>query len=373
MHTSALHATDSSRSPLVTVGEVLRIFQVMSLPRLDFDPRKERGQDEPPIEWVAALGCWCVFEPKAVTEVLRSGDFISADFAKLHRQLEEKTDTDCSAAVGVLNHVPSANEGERHAECRRELARVLTANSASSREITANRVRDLVPKLCRPGARVDLVQEIILPVWDTLSECLLGVAPPSQPDNRMSASQVFDLYLGLNRRRAINTQMRDMLDAFSASETNLKTSPHYAAALSVLGHDSIVSALGCSLFRVLSDQEGQPLTAIAFPQTVPATGVPYIERFAAKDCSVASTPIRKADRVRLYLDAGKSTPDALDQLYFGRGRHSCLGEEISSWLWRTLANEFAALPLTCSIERVEMRKPDWVFVYYSSIEARFDV
>jgi hypothetical protein len=159
-----------------------------------------------------------------------------------------------------------------------------------------------------------------------------------------------------------------MLEAFAASE-NLKTSPDYAVALSMVGYDSIVASLGCSLLHMLGQAEGERFCDLNFPPELPATGVPYIERFAVRDCTVDAASIRAGDRVRLYLDAGTSD-QADDRPYFGKGRHSCIGEDMSTWLWRTVAAELSLVPLVCVIESTTQRKPDWVFTYYSSIVAR---
>ena len=135
-----------------------------------------------------------------------------------------------------------------------------------------------------------------------------------------------------------------------------------------------MARFGASLLQVLRHAAGKRLCDLEFPARFPlATGVPYVERFAAKDCSIYSVEIRKGDRVRLFLDGGSSSNAAdTPRPYFGRGRHSCLGEELSKWLWQTLTGQFAPLPLVCTIENAKRRKPDWVFVYYSSITARFD-
>jgi len=105
------------------------------------------------------------------------------------------------------------------------------------------------------------------------------------------------------------------------------------------------------------------------PERAAGTAVPYVERFAKQDCIVNGAGIRKDDRVRLYLDDG-SAGQAEKRPFFGKGRHSCLGEELSTWLWRTLTAELGKLPLAGTIEKVERRKPDWVFVYHTRILVR---
>ena len=343
----------------------------MSLPLLGHDPRDQHERPiSSAIDWVPALGCWCAFDANTISAVLKSNDFAAADFAEIHRLLEQRVGMDCSALIRIFEHTPNANEGPRHAKCRADLARLLFADMDATKQRTAVVVRDLVDELCQPGAQVDLVQDLIVPVCDALFAGILGAERAANSQNDVSASQIFDLYLGLNRRRRINEKAKAMIEAFAASET-LKTSPDYAVALSMVGYDSIVGSLGCSLLHVLRQTDGERLCDLSFPPELPATGVPYIERFAVTDCTVEGASIRVGDRVRLYLDAG-SPEDAGERPYFGKGRHSCIGEDLSTWLWQTFVAELARVPLVCVVESATRRKPDWVFTYYSSIVARLN-
>jgi cytochrome P450 len=312
-----------------------------------------------------------VFETGAITAILKSTEFVSKDFAEWHRALG-KVRIDCSSMIQILDHVATANEGKRHAEIRKDAARVIAANAGSTKGAVATEVAALVPTLCRAGASVDLVRDIIQPVCDTLFEQLLGARCPPQPDKGVSASQVFDLYLSLTRRKEIIARADAMLAAYASAQDSLTTSPDYATSLRILGYDSIVGSLGSSLLHVLKETPEQRLCEVPFPQALPKTGVPYVERFATKDCIVGGASIKKGDRLRLYLDAGtpRNGADA-GACYFGRGRHSCLGEDLSNWLWRTLTAELARLPLYCTIEREVRRKPDWVFVYYTNVVVQF--
>ena len=346
----------------------------MALPRLEHDPREGLDQQtSTPVEWIPALGCWCVFDAAAIAAVLKSTEFVAADFAEIHRMLEQKVGIDCSALIRIFEHSPNANEGNRHAAIRRDLARALTTDLVSTKRRTARVLHELVLQVYQAATRIDLVRDIIEPACDALFESMLGVERPANSKSDVSPSQIFDLYLGLNRRQQINSKARAMLESFSAAKEKLKTSPDYAVALSMVGYDSIVGSLACWLLQVLRQSEGERLCDLTFPRLLPATGVPYIERFATKDCALASARIREGERVRLYLEAGcPGNRGAEDRPFFGKGRHSCIGEELSTWLWQTLTGELSRLPLVCTIESATRRKPDWVFTYYSSIVARLD-
>jgi cytochrome P450 len=350
-------------------GSAQRVSR-MSVPRLEYDPREIRERkDLAPIEWVPSLGCWCVFAAEEIAFVLKSHDFVVADFTDLHQKLAQKVGIDCSAAVEALGHIAIAHEGERHARIRKDTARILKADLALTKQNTAEAAKEIVSKICQPGSSIDLVRDIVRPVCDVMFANILGVGSVARSDAGVSASQIFDIYLGLNRRAKINAEASNMLEAFTSAQRELKTSPGYAVGLTMLGYDSIVGSLGSSLLHVVrQDGAGKRLCDLSFPPALPATGVPYIERFAKQDCTLKGAAIRKGDRVRLYLDDG--SVDGAGRPFFGKGRHSCLGEELSTWLWRTLTAELGKLPFGWTIEKAERRKPDWVFVYYSSILVR---
>ena len=205
----------------------------MSLPRLGYDPREGRDAGRsPPVESIPALGCWCAFETGAITAILKSADFVAADFAEWHRSLG-RMGIDCSSVIEILNYVAIANEGKRHAEIRKDMGRVIAATAKLTKEAVAKTVTELVPMLCREGLSVDLVREIIRPACDTLFEHLLGAPMPS--DEGISASQIFDLYLSLNRRKEIVSKAGAMLEAYTELQSSLNTAPGYATSLRMLG------------------------------------------------------------------------------------------------------------------------------------------
>ena len=115
----------------------------MSLPRLGHDPREGRDANvSPAIEWIPTLGCWCVFETKVITAILKSADFVAADFAEWHRSLG-KIGIDCSSVIEILDYVAIANEGNHHAEIRRNMARVIAAKATSCKEAAGRKVTEL--------------------------------------------------------------------------------------------------------------------------------------------------------------------------------------------------------------------------------------
>jgi hypothetical protein len=311
----------------------------------------------------------------SITTILKSTDFSVVNYVDLYRSVEQKVGMDCSMLIRALCHIPLCNEGIAHTELRRDLARLVSTQTTQAKKHLATFIPALVANVCRSGSRVDLVQDLVRPVADAFFACLLGVDLPllARVGSDISISQIFDRSLSLNRRKAISSQADGILQAFGAATERLKTSPDYALALTVIGHDSIVASLGRSLLSVLEDGAGKRLCDLTFPASFPETGVPYTERLANKDCTVNGINLRDGDRVRLYLDAEKPSTGQAGEVrpFFGRGRHSCVGEEISIWLWQTLTAELSHLPLKFSVEAARRRQRDYVFVYYSNIAVHF--
>lgn len=337
----------------------------------------ERGRPEehapPPIEWVSSLGCWCVYDVASITAILKSANFSVVNYIDVYRSFEQRVGMDCSTLIRALCHIPLANEGKAHAELRKDLARLVRTELSQAKQHLATFIPATLAKACRKDSRVDLVQDIVQPVADAFFACLLGVDLPVRAEGAISVSQIFDRSLSLNRRKAISEQADEIRQAFGAATERLKTSPDYALALTIIGHDSIVASLGRSLLRVLEDGAGKRLCDLAFPASLPETGVPYTERLAGSDCRVSGIDLRAGDRIRLYLDAASSSEGQAAEArpFFGRGRHSCIGEEISIWLWQTLTAELSRSTLKCSVETAHRRERDYVFIYYSNIAVLF--
>jgi len=89
-----------------------------------------------------------------------------------------------------------------------------------TKQRTAEATSRIVNALCRPGSCVDLVQDIVRPICDIMFESILGTGAAARSDVGVSPSQIFDLYLGLNRRKKINTEACAMLRDFASAGDN---------------------------------------------------------------------------------------------------------------------------------------------------------
>lgn len=309
---------------------------------------------------------WCIFDPNLIIEILKSADFVVTDYAGEYAKLEQRTRMDWTDIIDALHHIPLANEGEHHSKLRRDFARLISARSAATKEPVGELVAKTVPAVFRAGRSAELVQELIRPINNALFTGLIGTPVPDYA-SAPSASQLLDRFLGLNRRKRVQSEIARLSKSFS--EQNPATSVQYATALMQVGYDSVLGSLGTSLVALLGEGAGSRLCDLAYPDSLPRTGVPYVERVAKKDCAIQGSNIRAGDRVRLSLEACPARGDAGEEaLFFGKGRHLCVGKELSQWLWRTLAQELAKVRLKVRITQARLRPNDYVFIVYESIE-----
>jgi cytochrome P450 len=323
-----------------------------------------------PIQWSESLQSWCVFDADFMIAIMKSQDFVVVDYAAEYGRLAQRTRIDWQCLVDVLHSIPLTSEGTHHTQLRRDFAQLISARSAAAKAAVAEFADKSIPLLFRNRQRSELVDDLIEPVTDLLFGILLGVPVPEVSLKGPSVSQIFDRSLSLNRRIQLQDALRHLSKSLADKTNDLTTSIEYATALLVVGHDSLLGSLGASLVALLEEQaEGARLCDISYPATLPRTGVPYVERVAKRDCTARGTEFRAGDRIRLFLDAcparGTSSNEAP---YFGKGRHLCLGMDLTQWVWRTLTHSLAPLPFRLRIIETRLRENDYVFNVYDRIE-----
>ena len=117
---------------------------------------------------------------------------------------------------------------------------------------------ELVSRLCRDGASVDLVRDYHSSGLRPAVEALVGMPVPS--DDGISSSQLVDLYLSLTRRKKVVSLAGAMLKTYTEARDSLNTSPGYATSLRMRGYDSIAGSLASS---ILHELEQAPANASA--------------------------------------------------------------------------------------------------------------
>ena len=301
--------------------------------------------------------------------IMKSADFVVVNYAAEYGKLEQRTGIDWSCLIGTLQSIPLTGDGPHHIQLRRDFARLISAHSAAAKAAVAEFADNDVPLVFRNRRTAELVDDLIRPITNILFGILLGVPPPEVSSKGPSVSQIFDRFLSLNRRIQLQESLSHLSKSLSDNVSELTTSAEYATALIAVGHDSLIGSLGASLVAVLEQAEGARLCDVTFPSTLPRTGVPYVERVAQKDCTVHGTQFHAGDRLRLFLDACPSRGTPSDEApYFGKGRHLCLGMDLSQWVWHTVTHSLSQLPVRLRILEAKLRANDYVFNVYDRIE-----
>jgi hypothetical protein len=175
---------------------------------------------------------------------------------------------------------------------------------------------------------------------------------------------VFDGAMSLNRRKKVNQNLQKLTCAFAERRDRIPTTPELAVAMNVLGNDALMGSLVLSTWHHLEQNPGARLADIDFPANLSATGVPFIERIANKDVEIGTLKVAKDQKVRLVIDAASSqvTGEEAD-LFFGKGRHVCIGKAMTLVVWRSFVRTISTLPHRFTLGEMRLRSGDYAFTY----------
>lgn len=175
----------------------------------------------------------------------------------------------------------------------------------------------------------------------------------------VSISQVFDKSLSVNRRKLLNNVIGQIYTSavqdFAVDKASMRV------AMMILGTDPLLGSIGESFILSISSNPKKSMNEINWSEKLPITGVPYVERIANKSAVVSHIHVLKDQRIRVYLDAFKSNGSDYHDLYFGAGRHVCLGRAVSQQAWQILTSKFKTIGKNVSILQVRYRPSDYVF------------
>jgi cytochrome P450 len=307
------------------------------------------------------LGCLCVLDADIIAAVFRSDKFSVVSFADQYRYIMERAEIDFGATITAFDHIPLANEGDRHRQLRAEMASVVGARGRATTHAMEDFVASLAKRLFVAGNEIDIPEDIARPIFLQLFALWLGV-DHSELVEEPNFSQVFDMKMSLNRRKKINRNVGQLTCAFAERRDRIPTSPEIATAMNILGNDALRGSMALSLWEVLARNAGARLEEIDYPQNLPSTGVPYIERVAIEDVEIGGMSVAKGQRVRLYLDAASAHVSGKEaDVLFGKGRHVCVGKPMSLAIWRSLTRTLRTIPLRFTMGDMKLRTRDYAF------------
>jgi hypothetical protein len=324
-----------------------------------------------PITWDHRLNSWCVFDPRLIGDISKQAQFHVVNYGLAAQFIMERTGIDLSFTRLLFEQIPLANEGEKHAALRRRMAHAIAEREELAVESFRLKLVELGPRIILSGRSVNLMDEFFIPLVEALITGLIGPVDV-QRFVLDSISCVFGRTLSLNRRKTIEAQISQLVN-WLAQADELQVEPRVALAMMVLGKDSLIGSLSCSLHTVLSFNPGVRCFEIEWPQLLPTTGVPYFERIATDNITIETHHFNRGDRVRLYFDACSGLVGSpQESLYFGAGRHMCLGKRMSQKLWQLLIDYLSSAKVRVSIEDFQFRPNDLIFNYPSRFVVQFD-
>lgn len=312
--------------------------------------RQQHALAERPVEWSESLKCWCVFQPQQVESILDSSEATVIPYADQLAPLQSKWGWDLSGPVQVLQHIPLANEGEGHLTSRRSIAQLNNA-TYEERLIKLRSEIALRAKVWEISGPVELTEHFFYPVIHAIttpfSQSLPGLTWPG-------TSQLFDRFLSLQKRKTVYSQINALYQAgLERSETQLDQK----IALRILGYDALLGSIQESFISVVQRNNLLTLNQMTWPDYLPSTAVPTVERVAQCDIQIGGERIQKGQRVRLFLNGS----DVDTSLFFGSGRHKCVGTGISQKIWQEFTQLFTTLNCYVTIENIEYPPSDYVF------------
>jgi hypothetical protein len=281
-------------------------------------------------------------------------------FADRIATLAQRTGLDLSATIFALNALPLAADRTRHGDLRRAMAAALAPRLPLLRDRLPEIVAARFAPLGRPG-QIDMMAGVIVPCVGDVLAILSGVAVDAERCTLVS--RIFSEVLGPARRLRLEDELRGLRQAINTAFPDAPE-PEVAMRLAmvILGRDTLIGTLACSLHDVIRTAQGRPFAQMPVPDVPPRTGVPYIDRVAIAEGDVGGHHATPGEPMRAHLHLYENGGPAAALGFFGAGAHLCLGRTPALDLWRATARELATFRGTPRVVSFGLRKDD-VFAY----------
>jgi hypothetical protein len=307
------------------------------------------------------LGGFVVCDSMLIAEILHSNRFQVVDYARHYLEISKRTGLDFAASVAAMEHMPLANEGPAHRELRTRSARAMSDDWRENAADMERHIFQLVDAAFGGEGDLDLVGQLAVPIFNHLYRLWSGVTL----DRELRIAEVFCGRMSLNRRQRVDAGLR-RLD-HDLNDSLVRVPKDVAMSFAILASDSLVGSLALSLWTLFSENDGNRISDIPFPETLPSTAVPYIDRIATEDVEIIGISFSRGQRARLMLQAtavGECGRES--DLFFGAGRHLCVGKAMTNLIWKSVCTSLAQTELRVRVVGLAMRRPDHVFHYPKS-------
>jgi cytochrome P450 len=291
-----------------------------------------------------ALRAWVSLDPEMSIGLIRDRRLAAVGTEAPLAAFAKRFGCPMPAMILAAGHIPAMLEGNAHASVRRSLAIIL----ADKRDALATAMSRLAEMHVRPlyeENEIDLVAAVLVPLTASVFGTVLGVGS-SMAAGRFAGARIFDRFASLAALREAEAEMAETLADIrrKLGEDCLEAAVGARLALNVLGRDTIVGTFGAGLIRLIPSADPVRLDAIEYPEGLPDTGVPFVERVAREEFGFRGNLIRSGDRFRLYLRGLLGGEDRDPRQLFGVGHHACLGRQLSLDLWGCLTAALSAIP-----------------------------
>lgn len=307
--------------------------------------------------WDARLGAWIVDGAAACRAFLTHESLSPPPYVELYGELEERFGLDFSNLRLAFGHIPLCLHGARHAEARKAIAGQLARRRSAVLSTMGTRVERHFGGLGRPGP-VELMAQVVEPFVADFMGALIELDDAGlDPDSLIS--RIFSRGMGIAKRKRAEAEVAALRARIEASGDTAEGDVGKKLAMMILGRDALTGTLAYSLRDVLVAGEGEPFSALAWPDLPGATGVPYIERMAHEHATVEGIDLAPGTRVRIMLRAFGETDDPRDRAqFFGAGAHTCLGRPIALEAWAAIGAFLTGLPTRVGPLLCEARTDD---------------
>ena len=316
------------------------------------------------ILWSDELQTWLVFNPELVKTILLSDDFQVGLSVQAVAEMEDRFRLDLSSLRHATAAMPVAHEGPAHAVIRRDMAQSLQENVEAALIAFSDTFAASISGPLQQQESFDINAAALAPATARLMSVVCGFEL-SPTGGETAPSQMLDRLLGLRRRKEINARIKGLFQRADAAADD--ATADRKVAMAILGFDTLHATLSENLLAVLRRAEGIPLNQIDWPNEIEETGAPFIERIARKQTRIGEQEIKEGQAIRLFLDDLGPLGFRSTELFFGKGRHACIGRVISQRAWLAMVQQLNHVSHAVTIESVTERTPDFMFRFPSEI------
>jgi hypothetical protein len=275
----------------------------------------------------------------------------SSSSAAKYRELSDRLGLDFSSIADVFEKLPIFQEGPAHSATRMALAKIIACGKADRKNNCADYL--LSYDLLNTPGEYDLVHDVVRPSVDRYFSDIVGIdlTKFSVGDVPLILSDTIGVRKRVRAEEQIQMLHQALREGFPDEDDNALL---LRIVLVVLGHDAMIGATSSSIAHILVDHEMTKLSDIPFPIMFPKTGVPFVHRTALETLVQDDTTLEAGDDITLLLDVFEAPEHEQDRkLFFGHGRHLCLGRSIAIQYWQGVVRKLRSIERTLNIKAFE--------------------